>query len=141
MMSKGLSRFNDFGMFALRFIVGIIFVLHGLPKFANVTGLAAAMGNPSMTWFVYLLAAVEILAGIAIIFGVYVHIPALILSITMFGAIYFKSTVWSISFIGQKSTGWEFDLLILAALIAIATSTSNHFIFLPRKKTENKPVL
>lgn len=133
-MFRGLTKYSDLGIFLLRVSVGVIFILHGVSKFSNITGLATAMGVPSMSWLVYLLAIIEVVGGAFLILGVYVNVVSTFLAIVMLGAIYFKSVVWGISFVGVKGTGWEFDLVLLAANIAIATSKGSKFILAPKEE-------
>ena len=54
-----------------------------------------------------------------LIFGIYTQVAALLLAIVMIGAIKMKAMRWHVPFIGMTNTGWEFDLILLAANIAI----------------------
>ncbi len=104
-----LSAFSEFGIWFLQFAVGVIFIYHGWPKLKSKVS-ALGIGG-----FVH--GSIEILGGVAMIFGWYVREVALIFIIIMLGAIYFKKFKWGIPFFSMNSTGWEFDFILLAANI------------------------
>jgi len=106
---------TSLGLFFLRLVIGIIFIKHGLPKIKNPEGLASAIKWPKQA--VTLQGLVEFLGGIAMILGIQVQIIAVLFSIIMLGAIYFKKLKWKRGFTGEN--GWEFDLIILASCVAI----------------------
>jgi|SRR3989344_8878168 len=106
---------EDYGLLALRIALGIIFLYHGYPKIKNPKMMAQTFGNT----FPLVLGLVEFVAGILILFGLYTQFAAIAFIIIMLGALYYKITKWKISFFAQNTTGWEFDLLILAASIAL----------------------
>ncbi len=66
-----------------------------------------------------LLSVCEPLGAIAMFSGFLVQPAALGLSLIMLGAIYLKITKWKTPFKAENTTGWEFDLLILAASITL----------------------
>jgi len=53
------------------------------------------------------------------VFGVYTQLSALILAIVMVGAIGMKMMKLGVPFAAMDKTGWEFDLILLFASIAI----------------------
>ena len=106
---------EDYGLLALRIALGIIFLYHGYPKIKNPKMMAQTFGNT----FPLVLGLVEFAAGILILLGLYTQFAAIAFIIIMLGALYYKITKWKISFFAQNTTGWEFDLLILAASIAL----------------------
>ncbi|MBI2444371.1 MAG: DoxX family protein [Candidatus Magasanikbacteria bacterium] len=65
------------------------------------------------------LSVVEPLGGIAVLLGFLTQLAAAGLGLVMLGALRFKLGVWKMPFMAQDKTGWEFDLLILAAAIAL----------------------
>ena len=68
------------------------------------------------------LGIVEGLAGLGLILGVYTQVSALVLSVVMLGAIYMKTMKWKVPFTTMTGTGWEFDLILLAANLFILAS-------------------
>lgn len=77
--------------------------------------MSQAMGMPAA--MIVMLGGVEFLSSVAIIFGVYVQVAAFLLAMVMVGAIYFKKAKWRVPFAASDKTGWEFDLILLAANI------------------------
>ncbi|MBX4211598.1 MAG: DoxX family protein [Candidatus Yanofskybacteria bacterium] len=105
----------DTGLFILRVVVGIIFIVHGLPKIRKPEMMSAMMPKGA----VMLLGLVEILSAIGLIVGYQVRQAAALLVVVMLGATYFKIFKWKTAFWSHQSTGWEFDLILLAANLAI----------------------
>ena len=103
------SQFSVWGLWFLQFAVGVIFIYHGWPKLKNTKkffGIGGAFHG-----------LVEVLAALALIFSIYVREAALVLAVIMLGAIYMKKFKWKIPFASQSTTGWEFDLILLAACV------------------------
>lgn len=112
-----MNRFADWGLLLLRIVVGVIFLMHGQMKFGIWSAPAGAMSSTMLILF-KVLSIVEPVLGIAIILGVFTEWAALILAIDMIGAMFFKIS-GGIAFIGQQTTGWEFDLTVFAANIIL----------------------
>jgi len=105
----------DLGLFVLRVVVGIIFIVHGLPKIRKPEMMGGMMPKSA----VRLLGSVEVLSAVGLIVGYQMREAAALLSLIMIGAIYFKIFKWKTVFWAHQSTGWEFDLLLLAANVAV----------------------
>lgn len=116
-MFEQLTQYNDFGLLILRLVVAIIFIYHATPKLKNAKGMAQMVGMPA--GMVFMLGAVELLSSFGLILGVYAQLAALLLGIIMIGAIGMKTMKWGVPFAAMDKTGWEFDLILLAANIAI----------------------
>jgi putative oxidoreductase len=109
--------FESYGLLVLRIFLGMIFIFHSIPKLKMPKAMAKGMG-----WsfgFVVLLGLIEFISALAVIFGFYADIGALLLVLIMLGALYYKIFVWKVPFIGEKTTGWEFDLILLGAAITV----------------------
>ena len=102
-------QFNAWGLWFLQFAVGVIFIVHGWPKTKKMSNFFGIGGG--------LHGLIEVIGGAALIFGFYVREVALVFSLIMLGAIYFKRFKWNIPFSSHTATGWEFDLILLAASI------------------------
>jgi putative oxidoreductase len=113
----------EWGLLALRLAIGAIFIVHGWPKVTGARGMAAAMGGgeakPVMVGVLTLQGIVEIGGGILMILGVLTQLVALAFAIIMIGAIVLKGTQWRTGFMAQQTTGWEFDLVLLAGNILL----------------------
>lgn len=124
---------EDYGLLALRLVLGIIFMYHGYPKIKNPEMMAETFGGNKN--FPMALGFFEFVAGLLVLFGLYTQFAVIVFIVVMLGALYFKIEKWKIPFFAQQTTGWEFDLLILATSIALlflgAGSYSLDFTFLP----------
>jgi len=116
-MLAQLLQYNDVGLLLLRITIAIIFLYHGLPKLSKAKAMSAMMGMPA--GMIFMLGVVEILASLGIAFGVFTQVSALLLAIVMVGAIGTKIMKWNVPFAAMDKTGWEFDLILLFASIAI----------------------
>lgn len=114
-----LSVFSEWALLALRLVFGAIFLAHGWPKIKDLKINAQnfeMMGfKPGALWGT-VVALTEILAGVAIILGLATQIAGLVLAFQMLVA-----TLWKIKR-GQKLVGgFEFDLLLVAVGLLLAT--------------------
>ncbi len=110
-------NYYDPDLFILRLAVGVIFLHHGWPKLKKSKVMAQGIGIPVARVFV--LGLVEIFSSFGMIFGILVNWAAVLLSIVMLGAIYLKIKKWHVPFSATNTTGWELDLILLAANLAI----------------------
>lgn len=116
-MFEQLLQYNDAGLLLLRITIAVIFVYHGLPKLSKAKAMSAMMGMPA--GMIFMLGMVEILASLGIALGVFTQVSALLLAVVMVGAIGMKAMKWGVPFSAMDKTGWEFDLILLFASIAI----------------------
>lgn len=109
------SKLHDIVHLGLRASVGAIFIYHGLGKF-NSEGFLQALTSWGLGPEIAIpVALAESVGGIMLIVGVLSRISAAILAVDMLGAIFVVKKLKSFS--GQG--GWEFDLILLAALLVI----------------------
>ncbi len=116
-MFEQLTQYNNVGLLVLRLAIAAIFIYHALPKLKNAKNMAQMMGTQAA--MVFILGAVELLSSIGLILGFYTQLAALLLGVIMVGAIGMKTMKWGVPFAAMDKTGWEFDLILLAANIAI----------------------
>ena len=105
------------GLFLLRLAVGSIFIVHAIPKLKEPKTMATGMG-----WTlnqVLGLGIIEFISGLALIGGVGIKTVSFVLAIVMLGAIYHKIKKWHVPFMSHNGTGWEFDMLLLAANLTL----------------------
>lgn len=112
-----LLQYSDAGLLALRLALGAVFIYHGWPKIKKAKAMASGMGTSAT--FVTVLGLVEVLSALGVILDVFVQLSALLLTLVMLGAIKMKIFKWKIPFAAHDKTGWEFDLILLAAAIVI----------------------
>jgi putative oxidoreductase len=112
-----LLTYGDLGMWLLRLVLGVVFVAHALPKLQKPAHMAQGMGWPPAA--IQFLGLVELLGGLSVILGVWTQLGALLLGLVMLGALYHKIFTWKQPFKVVEKPGWEFDLLLLAAALAV----------------------
>ena len=112
-MFTQLREYNDIGLFLLRLAIAMIFIYHSLPKLKNAKGMGQGIGMPAA--MIWMLGAGELLSSLGMILGVYTQLAAVLLGIVMIGAIGMKMMKWGVPFAAMDKTGWEFDLILLAA--------------------------
>lgn len=112
-----MVKYRDIANLALRLPMAAIFILHGMAKWSLWT--AAVPMEGFMGVMMKVLSIAEPLAGLALLIGLLTRYASIGVIITMLGAIYMKITAFNSTFIGQKSTGWEFDLILLGAAVTL----------------------
>lgn len=115
MFAKDKVICQDTGMFLIRLGLGLVFVIHGWDKLDDMTrtvGFFSGLGLPAAV--AYLVAAVELLGGLAIILGVWTKWAGWLLAIVMAAAIILVKG--KMGFIG----GYELDLPLLLTALGIA---------------------
>ena len=77
---------QQLGLLIARLVLGVIFIGAGWMKFGNlemIQGMLGGLGFPAPVAFAYLLAAVELVGGVAVVLGIYTRLFAFLLAITM----------------------------------------------------------
>ena len=116
-MALLVTGYENIGMLLLRLVLALVFLVHAYPKLTNPS--AMSKGMKWSTSLVFLLGLLEFLSALSVGLGFFTQVGSLGLVVVMIGALYYKTGKWKISFIGKNTTGWEFDLVILAAAIAL----------------------
>ncbi len=122
-MIQPLYVFSDVGIAILRVVLGIIMIVHGWPKIKDLKGTAAWMGQkfkPGMFWAVVVSVA-EFIGGIFLVLGFLTQIVSFIL------VIQFIVIILAMNLPKGFKGGYEFDLLILAAALALLALGSGHY--------------
>lgn len=110
----------EWALLGLRIAVAAVFLTHGLAK-RGMWKMAPSEQMPGLQLnLMRFLSIVEPLAGIGVLLGIFTVYSALALAIVMIGAMYFKISVWKKKF--SETSGWEFDLVLLAAALMIAAA-------------------
>ncbi|MBI1968387.1 DoxX family protein [Candidatus Woesearchaeota archaeon] len=112
----------DWAPLALRLALGVIFIAHGYPKLKNVKStaqwLASSGFKPGKFWAL-VLGFSEFFGGFALLIGFFSRLAAVALIISMSVATFLKIFKWKTPFTAMDKMGWEFDVLLLAALVAL----------------------
>lgn len=124
-----LENGNDLAALLLRVSTGVLFLAHGLLKVlvftpAGTAGYFASIGLPGA--LAYLVIAIELVAAVALILGIYSRIAALITIPVLLGAaiIGHGSNGWM--FAGEGG-GWEFPAFWAAIMLVIALLDQGKF--------------
>ncbi|MBI2668587.1 DoxX family protein [Candidatus Woesearchaeota archaeon] len=107
----------------LRLLLAAIFLVHGYPKlfkdFKGTAGFLAGLGfKPGIFW-AFVLGVTEFVGAFALLLGFASRVVAGLLIVSMSVATLLKIFKWKAPFTKQGETGWEFDALIVAALITL----------------------
>ena len=97
---------------------------HGLQKLrggpANFGGLLAQLGVPAPTLIAYVVTFVELVGGLLLIVGLLSRLAALLLTISLTGAILLvKTGVGLLSPMGSPGVGAELDLALIAGFLVV----------------------
>lgn len=114
-----LHAYTDIGIFSLRLAIAMIFLVHGIWKMRHGSQVAHALNMEKSGWFFTSLGYAECAGAIALLAGLLTQPAAFGLGLILLGAMYFKIEKWRIPFSAHDKTGWEFDLMLLAACIYI----------------------
>ena len=118
-----MARLASLAPLAVRVIVGIIIVAHGLQKLtggpANFGQGLAGMGVPLPVLMAYVVTFVELIGGILLIIGLLSRLAALLLTIDLAVAILLVKVNTSLIAPQGSGAGAELDLALIAGLLVI----------------------
>jgi putative oxidoreductase len=124
MIKKYLEPLAPYVPTVLRILVGLIFLLHGLPKWQGLDGFAGFLGTlgvPLPGVFAFLVALLETGGGLLLILGLGTRWVALLFVIEMIlTTLLVKVNVGFISPTATPGVGAELDLLLLVCAFALA---------------------
>jgi uncharacterized membrane protein YphA (DoxX/SURF4 family) len=122
----GLKRYTDafapYALTILRVLVGITFLLNGLPKLGNLagcTGFVTSLGLPGFLGVI--VAALEVVGGLLLIAGVATRWFGLLFALEMLVTTLLVKmpNVGFIAAQGKPGVGAELDLLLLASALML----------------------
>lgn len=124
MLESAFSGLEPLAMVFLRLAVGIILIVHGIPKLFSTqmgprgfAGYLQSLKVPAPLFFAVVVALVEFLGGIGLIVGLLTRWAALFVSIEFIVAILLVGP--QKGFTKGALTGYEFDVTILAGALAL----------------------
>ncbi len=107
-------QFMKFGPLPIRILAGLALILHGLPKITDISGTQSFFPNIGLPPELAIpVAVLEVIGGLAILFGILTRIAAGLFIIEMIGATVVAKL--SKGFVG----GFELELLIMAICISL----------------------
>ena len=112
-----IDKIREFSPLPLRIMIGITFIMHGLPKLTGIGKTQGFFGHMGLPPELALpIAILEVLGGIVLIVGILTRITSILLIIEMIGAIF--TAKMSKGFVG----GYELDLLLMFIAISLLIS-------------------
>ena len=117
-----LFTYPEWGPFILRVALGAAFIAHGYPKlfkmYAGVAGWLDSIGIRPGRFWALVVGVVEFFGGIALVFGIFTQLAAGLIAVVMLVAM--VKVKWGKSaYVEPERTGWELDLIYLAAALAL----------------------
>ncbi|MGE7760150.1 DoxX family protein [Peribacillus sp. NPDC097895] len=117
---------QEIGTFLLRVMLGFTFLMHGLSKFqgglGNISGWFQSIGIPG--FMAYVVGTIELVGGIALIFGLGTRIISVLLIFIMAGAILYVKL--PAGFMGNgEGTGFELDLVLMIIALHLGLNGSS----------------
>ena len=116
-MISVLFVFSDWALLLMRLVLGIVLVVHGIPKLQNVKQTAkqfAKMGFVPGTFWGVVVGLIEVLGGIGIAVGFLTQPLALLVFVQFIVILLFVKR-------GESLMKIETDILVLASAAALAT--------------------
>lgn len=114
----------NLALLVLRAVVGVTFLLHGYPKVSGgvpgFAGFLTSLQFPVPGLLAWLVAALEFLGGLALILGLLTQPLATLFAAEMLVTTLRVKVPRGVGFIGQTTTGWELDFLLLGSALALA---------------------
>lgn len=110
-----IQQQTNIALLLLHVGLGIIFVRHGWPKIKNPLW-GTRIGVPKIASIYGTIA--EFFGGLAILFGLYTQIAAILIFLGMLGALYYHIFVWKHKFYNLEGQSWEYPFFL--AIVAIA---------------------
>ncbi len=122
MLEKIFGRWVPWAELPLRVIIGIVYLYHGIGKItggpANFAGWLGSMNYPAPTFMTWVVIVGEAVGGALILVGFWARYAAVFLILEMLVAmftVHFKNGFN----VFQASAGYEYNLVLIAALLLI----------------------
>ena len=119
MIWPGLAVYGDWALLALRLMVAVIFFWSGLSHARKPKERAKSIGTAPA--FALFLGFAEMAGALGVATGVLLQPAAIGLILVMLGEIQKKIFVWKTGFWGEKSSGWHYDLMLIAMNLVLLT--------------------
>jgi putative oxidoreductase len=127
-MFPQLARFTDLGLLLLRLMVGLVFATSGYNHLKDPE--ARSKDIEMSKGFTIFLGIAEVSGALGVTFGVLTQLAAFGLILLMLGSIQKKIFSWHISFWGDKTYGWHYDLMFILMNLMIAFTDGGHYVLL-----------
>jgi len=122
-MNNSLNKYHDLAPLLLRIGVGLIFIVAGWGKLTGIEGTQDFFGNigiPMAGLMAWVVALVEFVGGLMVLFGAWARIPNLLLAVIMVVALLTTK-------MGEGFGAARLDLMLLFATLALAILGSGKY--------------
>jgi putative oxidoreductase len=119
--------YADWSLLLLRLVLALVFGTSGYNHLRRPKERAKSI--EMSVAFTVLLGAAELAGAIALVVGVLAQWAALGLIAVMLGATYMKAAKWRTGFWGEKSMGWNYEVMLIAMLLVIVTMGAGKYSF------------
>ena len=109
-MLIGTTGLESYSLLILRLALAAVFFYHGSKK----------LTNKQAPGFMKFIGVCETLGSVAMFAGFLTQLAGIGFAIIMAGAWYKKKTEWHVPFSAENTTGWELDMTLFAAAVALA---------------------
>jgi len=123
MNNKDFSKYSDLALLLLRLGVGLIFVVAGWGKLTGIEGVQEFFGNlgiPMAGIMAWVVAIVEFVGGLMVLFGIKIRIPSLLLAFVMVVALLTTK-------LGGEFSAARLDIMLLLTSLALAILGSGKY--------------
>jgi putative oxidoreductase len=121
-----LLELRDLSLLVVRLVVAIVFGASGYYHVSDPVGRAKSIElSPAAT---RLLGAAEALASLGLITGILIQPAAIGLILIGLGAIQKKVFTWKTGIWGNGTSGWHYDLMLLAMNLVILASAGGRWV-------------
>jgi len=123
MNNKDFSKYSDLALLLLRLGVGLIFVVAGWGKLTGIEGVQGFFGNlgiPMAGIMAWVVAIVEFVGGLMVLFGIKIRIPSLLLAFVMVVALLTTK-------LGGEFSAARLDIMLLLTSLALAILGSGKY--------------
>ncbi len=148
MMSKLMNcncseKWAEHAPLVLRVALGVIFVWHGFDKVFTrgipwVADFLGVLGFPATTFFAYVLAYGELIAGLLLIVGLFTHWAAKFVGIVSVVALF---AVHLRNGFSVAEGGYEFILLIFAAAVSLLITGAGKYSLDAKRMQKGEPTI
>ncbi|MEK7544659.1 MAG: DoxX family protein [Patescibacteria group bacterium] len=116
---------TDLGILFLRIALGVVFLHAGYLKVSDMTPVLAGFGSLGIpVWLSYVVAYAELVAGVALLLGIFVRYFGIVLAVIMFVA---AVKVHFANGFGLQGSGYEYTFVLFFGSLAMVTFGSGKY--------------
>ncbi|MBK9421664.1 MAG: DoxX family protein [Flavobacteriales bacterium] len=127
-MLVDVSQGVPLALLVLRAVTGIVFFSSGKSDLQKPEERGKSLGFSSGA--TRLLGAMEVIAAISIVLGIFAQVGAAIIMVVTLGAMHRKIFVWHKHFYEKEAYGWHYDLLFFAIAFVILCTGGGSWVIL-----------